>query len=108
MTHELAGPRCFGPDEYPTRPIWWNGMHLRNRSPDAAYGLCYKPQTFGCAALRFPYDVVWMRTVGRPNRCAIEWAAITIMLLLRFCFGGICNWQIRRRTKVDKSTIRVR
>ena len=52
-------------------------MHLRNRSPDAAYGLCYKPQTFGCAALRFPYDVVWMRTVGRPNRCAIEWAAIT-------------------------------
>jgi C4-type Zn-finger protein len=65
MTHQLMDPCCFGADDNPTCPNCGNTMRLRNRSPDAAYGLRYERQTFRCAACDFRVERS-VDTEGKP------------------------------------------
>lgn len=65
MTHQLMEPRGFGADDKPACPNCGNAMHLRNRSPDAAYGLCYERQIFRCAACDFRIERS-VDTDGKP------------------------------------------
>jgi hypothetical protein len=53
MPQQLLVPHCFGADDRPHCLNCGNVMLLRNRGPDAAYGIRYERQTLACAACDF-------------------------------------------------------
>jgi hypothetical protein len=65
MPHELLEPRLVGADVKLICLHCGNPMRLRNRSPDAAYGLRYERQTFTCAICDFRIERS-VDTEGKP------------------------------------------